>query len=406
MISSKVLNAKNDFPIFKQKVYGQDLVYLDSAATTQKPQIVIDSIKKFYEEDCANINRGAYLLSQRATQKYQESRNTVAKFINALADEIIFTKSCTESINLVANSFKKFLKPKDEILITEMEHHSNIVPWYMIAKELDLKLQVVKITNEGLLDINHLKSILNKKIKFASIIHVSNALGTINPLEEIISLIKSFDIPLMIDGSQAISHLEIDVNKLNIDFYAFSAHKVYAPFGVGVLFAKNNWLNTLSVYQTGGDMINSVSFDDITFLDNYQKFEAGTQNPADAFGLKCALEYVKNLGIKQIADYEQELHDHALTELNKLPFINTFGPTKNKVGIIAFNINNVHPHDVSSILDRQGVAIRAGHLCTQPLIKKFNVNAFCRASFAFYNTHNDVEKFIQACIKVREVFKI
>lgn len=406
MTSDKILNAKNDFPIFKQKVYEQDLVYLDSAATTQKPQIVIDSIKNFYEHDCANINRGAYLLSQRSTQKYAEARALVAKFINAQADEIVFSKSCTESINLIANSFKKFLKPQDEILITEMEHHSNIVPWYMIAKELDLKLQVVKVTDDGLLDINNLKSILNNKIKFASLIHVSNALGTINPLEEIISLIKNFDIPIMVDGSQAISHLSVDVKKLNIDFYVFSAHKVYAPFGIGVLYAKKPWLNLLPPYQTGGDMIGSVDFNEISFLDNYQKFEAGTQNPACAFALKSALEYIEHLGLSNIAAYEQELHDHAVSELSKLDFVKIFGPKNNKVSIISFAINTVHPHDVASILDRQGVCIRAGHLCTQPLIKKFNVSAFCRASFAFYNNHHDVEKFIQACIKVSKVFKL
>jgi len=401
------INAiRKDFPILNQKIYGKNLVYLDNAATTQKPQMVLDEITNFYQTSCSNINRGAYYLSQKATEKYTQARTTIAQFINASSEEIVFTRSSTEAINLIANGFKKILKPGDEILLTQMEHHSNIVPWYMLAKELDIKLKVIDVTDDGLLDLNHFKKLLNDKIKFAAFTHASNVLGTINPVKEMCAILSNLEIPTLIDGSQAAPHIKIDVKDLNADFYVFSGHKTYAPFGIGVLYAKAPWLQKLPVYQTGGDMITSVSFDEVTFAQNYQKFEAGTPNVSGALGLAKAIEYTSSIGFENMIKHEEDLHDYAWQELEKISFVKKFGPKDNKVSLISFIINNVHPHDVASIFDREGVAIRAGHLCAQPLVKRFNVSSFCRVSLSFYNNSHDVEMFIKSCHEVKKVFKL
>lgn len=398
---------RKDFPCLHQQVHQKPLVYLDSAATAQKPQCVIDAMTAYYQSYAGNVNRGAHYLSEQATKHYQGARGYVAQFINADERNIVFTRGATESINLIAHCLGKFLfEPGDEIILTHMEHHSNIVPWYLLAQEKNLQLKVASVRDDGSLDLEHFKSLFSKRTKLAAFTHVSNALGTINPIQEMVAFAKSFDAVVVIDGAQAAPHLKIDVHNIGCDFYCFSGHKVYGPSGIGVLFAKSPWLDRMPPYQGGGDMIESVSFQAITFAQGPQKFEAGTPNISGAIGLAQALTYLNQLGLSSIHEYEQDLLRYCTTRLLELEPIKIIGVATPKVSLVSFVVEGVHPHDISSILDREGIAIRAGHLCAQPLMARFKIPALSRVSLSFYNTRCDVDRLIEALKKVFEVFRL
>ncbi len=402
-----VEKVRKDFLALHQKVHGKDLIYFDNAATAQKPLSVIDEEMAYYKGYAANVNRGAHYLSEQATKKYQDARLKVAHFINATPSEIIFTRSTTEAVNLVAFGLGKcHFKAGDEIILTEMEHHSNLVPWVLLARELNLRVHVVPVLDDGTLDLAAYKALFNEKTKLATFVHASNTLGTINPISEMVAIAKEHKVPTLIDGAQAIHHVKVDVEKLATDFYVFSSHKLYGPTGVGVLYGKKEWLERMPPYQSGGDMIASVSFDEITFAALPQKFEAGTPNIAGVLGLAKAIDYIEGMGLEAMHRYEQELLTHLLEKLRAIPKIKIIGNAKDRVSLVSFSIEGIHPHDISSILDREGVAIRAGHLCTQPLMKRFKVSALSRASLAFYNTHEEIDRFIDALKRVFEVFKL
>lgn len=399
---------RKDFPALHQTVHGKDLIYFDNAATAQKPLCVVDEEMAYYTKYAANVNRGAHYLSEQATKKYYDARRMVARFINASeTSEIIFTRSTTEAVNLVAFGLSKcHFKAGDEIIVTEMEHHSNLVPWILLARDLKLQLRVVPVNDDGTLDIAAYKKFFNDKTKLATFVHASNTLGTINPVMEMVAIAKDHQVPTLIDGAQAIHHLKVDVQKLDADFYVFSSHKLYGPTGVGVLYGKKTWLERMPPYQSGGDMIATVSFDEVSFAPLPQKFEAGTPNIAGVVGLAKAIEYIENIGFAAIHDYEQSLVTYLLEKLQSIPKLRIVGNAKDRVSLVSFIIEGVHPHDISSILDREGVAIRAGHLCTQPLMKRFKVSALSRASLAFYNTHEEIDRFVLALKYVFEVFKL
>lgn len=401
-----LLNARKDFLGLSQLVYNKPLVYLDSAATAQKPSCVINATKDYYELYCGNVHRGAHYLSEVATRKYNNARKVVADFLGALASEIIFTRSTTESINLVAQSLgQSYFKAGDEIILTHMEHHSNIVPWWMLKEKVGINLKVVPVLDDGTLDLEAFKKLFSPRTKLLAFTHASNALGTINPAKELIAFAKSFNVPTLVDGAQAIHHLPVDVKDLDCDFYAFSGHKAYGPTGIGVLYAKEKWLEAMPPYQGGGDMIESVDFDKITFAKSVQKFEAGTPNIAGALGLASALDYIKDLGFLAIHEHEQALLKYAQNELLSIKSLKIIGDAKEKVSLVSFVMDGIHPHDISSILDREGVAIRAGHLCTEPLVKRFKVSSFCRASLAVYNNQEDIDKLLLGLKRVFEVFR-
>jgi cysteine desulfurase/selenocysteine lyase len=408
MLNFDVMAVRRDFLCLEQKVHGKPLIYFDSAATSQKPSVVIEEEMAYYRSFAANVNRGAHYLSEQATKKYNNARARIARFINAQeASEIIFTRSTTEAINLVAHGLGKcHFVAGDEIILTEMEHHSNLVPWFLLAKEKGLVLRVVPVKDDGTLNLEVYKTLFNKKTKLATFVHASNTLGTINPVTEMVQIAKNFGVPTLIDGAQAIHHAPLDVEKLDVDFYAFSSHKLYGPTGVGILYGKKAWLERMPPYQSGGDMISSVSFDHITFAPLPQKFEAGTPNIAGVLGLAKAIDYVEHLGFKNIHSHEQSLIDHLLEELRRIPRVKIVGQAKDRVSLVSFTIDGIHPHDISSIFDREGIAIRAGHLCTQPLMKRFGVSALSRASLAFYNTHDEIDRFVTAFSRVFEVFKL
>lgn len=401
-------NIREDFPGLSSLVHGKPLVYFDNAATTQKPRAVMTKMMSYYEQYCSNIHRGAHYLSEKATKEYEEARKIVARFIGAHDPaNIVFTRSTTESVNLVAQCLSKFyFVSGDEIILTEMEHHANIVPWYLIAKEKGLILRVVRVRDDGTLDLEHLKSLFNSRTKLFSFVHASNALGIINPIEKLIALAKQHKVPVFIDGAQAIQHLPINVADWDVDFYAFSGHKAYGPTGIGVLYAKSPWLDEFPPYQGGGDMISSVKFDNIVFAKAPQKFEAGTPHIAGALGLAAALKYIEDLGLSHINAREQKLHDYLHAGLSKIKGLRILGSKENKVSLISFVLENVHPHDLSSIFDREGIAIRAGHLCTEPLVRRFGFSAFARASLSFYNTEQEIDHFVKAFGRIFEVFRL
>lgn len=401
------LDVKKDFRGLHQEIHGVPLVYLDSAATAQKPQCVVDEMRHYYERITANVHRGAHFLSEQATLAYEDARNVVARFIGAQSREIIFVRNTTEAINLVAHSLGKIhFQRGDEIIVTEMEHHSNIVPWVMLAEEKGLRIRVVPILDDGSLDNAAYVNLFNERTKLAAFSHASNALGTVNPIASMIETAKHHRVPTLIDGAQGIHHLPVNVSELDVDFYCFSGHKAYGPTGIGVLYMKDSWQSILPPYQGGGDMIKSVSFDRILFAEAPQKFEAGTPNIAGALGLKAALQYINEIGLTRIADYEASLLGYATSKMRDLPHVRIVGDAKEKVSLISFVIKSVHPHDVSTIFDREGVAIRAGHLCAEPVMKRFNVPALSRASMAFYNTHDDIDRFIAAFARIYEVFRL
>jgi cysteine desulfurase/selenocysteine lyase len=401
-----VQSVRADFPILRQTVYGRPLVYLDNASTAQKPRAVIEAMARFYADDYANVHRGVHALSERATQAYEGARGKVRRFLNARDDrEIIFVRSTTEAINLVAHTYGRArLGSGDEIVLSVMEHHSNIVPWQLVCEDRGAVLRVVPITDDGELLMEEYARLLSSRTKLVAMAHVSNALGTFNPLAPIIALAHAREIPVLIDGAQAVSHLPVDVQALDCDFYAFSGHKLYGPSGIGVLYGKADLLEAMPPYQGGGEMISSVSFERTTYDRLPHKFEAGTPHIAGAVGLGAALDYVGAIGIDAIGAHERVLLTYATDQLSKVPRLRLIGTAKEKVGVLSFVIDGVHPHDVATVLDREGIAIRAGHHCAQPLMQRFGISGTARASLALYNTREDVDALVAGLGKVLEVF--
>jgi cysteine desulfurase / selenocysteine lyase len=397
---------RKDFPILSEKVHGKDLCYLDNAATTHKPKSVIDALSKYYETINSNVHRGVHTLSELATNSYEGSREIVENFINASSEkEIIFTRGTTESINLVAQTFgRQNLNEGDELLITGMEHHSNIVPWQMICEEKKAKLKVVPINKEGELLFEEFEKLINEKTKIVSVVYVSNSLGTINPVKKIIEKAHSLGVPVLLDGAQAVQHLKVDVQELDCDFFAFSGHKIYGPTGIGILYGKKELFESMPPYQGGGDMISKVTFEKTTYNELPYKFEAGTPNIADAIGLGKAIDYIKGIGIDEIASYEKELLAYATEKLSEIDGLRIIGRAKDKCSVISFVFDDIHPHDIGTFLDFDGVAVRTGHHCTQPVMDRFNIPATTRASFAMYNTKEEVDVLANSLKKVLEVF--
>jgi len=400
-------DLRKDFPILNQEVNGKPLIYLDNAATTQKPQAVIDRLSDFLSKENANIHRGVHYLSMNATTLYDEARSCVANFINANHDdEIIFVRGATEAINLVARSFcNERLEPGDEILITEMEHHANIVPWQLIAGENGSRVVPAPITDEGETDLEQFESLLNERTKLVAFVHVSNALGTINPAKEMVEIAHRKGIPVLIDGAQAVAHQGVDVQDLGCDFYVFSSHKLFGPDGIGVLYGRKDLLNKMKPYQGGGDMIEIVSFDGTTFRPSPERFEAGTPNISGAIGLKAAIDYVTNIGWETIHEKESLLMNHANESLGEIPSIKMIGTAKHKVPVLSFTIDSAHPHDIATILDTKGIAVRAGHHCAQPLMKRFGLSATTRASLTFYNTFDEINQLTEALQEIGAFFE-
>jgi cysteine desulfurase / selenocysteine lyase len=398
---------RNDFPILKARVHGKPLCYLDNAATTQKPQIVIDAISDYYKNINSNIHRGVHSLSEAATREFENSRITVKNFLNARSEkEIIFTRGTTESINLIAYTFSKaFLKENDEVIITEMEHHSNIVPWQILAGENNFKIKVAPIDENGELMMDEFEQMLTPSVKLVSVIYVSNSMGTVNPINDIITKAHEAGIPVLVDAAQAVNHMPVDVQELDCEFLAFSGHKIYGPTGIGVLYGKEEWLKKLPPFMGGGDMISKVTFVETKFNELPYKFEAGTPDIAGAIGLGKAIEYISEIGLENIAAYEAELLEYALQKLTDIKGVKIFGNPAKRAGVISFIIDDIHPHDIGTFLDFEGVAVRTGHHCTQPVMDKFNVPATSRASFAFYNTKEEVDTLYEAVKKVTEVFR-
>ncbi len=396
-----------DFPILQQKVHGKPLVYFDNAATNQKPQCVIDTITNYYSNENSNIHRGVHTLSQKATLAFENARETVKRFINAnSSSEIIFTRGTTESINLVAQSFgKKFINQGDEVIISAMEHHSNIVPWQMICEEKGAILKVIPFFENGELNMTAFEDLLSEKTRIVAITHVSNALGTINPIKEIIRKAHKLNIPVLIDGAQGIAHSYVDVQDLDCDFYCFSGHKIYAPMGIGVLYGKAKLLDAMPPYHGGGEMIKVVTFEKTTYNDLPFKFEAGTPNVGDVLALETALNYLSELGIENISKYEDDLLQYATNELSKIDGIRFYGTAKHKSAVLSFLIGDIHPFDAGTIIDHFGVAVRTGHHCAQPLMDIYKIQGTIRASFAFYNTKAEIDVLISAVKKVKEMFE-
>ena len=397
---------KSDFPTLKQNINGNELVYLDNAATTQKPEKVIKTLESYYRSINSNIHRGVHTLSIRATKAYEEARSKVATFINAEhREEIIFVRGATEAINLVANSYvRPILKEGDQIIISQMEHHANIVPWQIICEQKKAELKIIPMNEKGELLIEEIEGMISEKTKFISINHVSNSLGTVNRIEDIAKIAHGNNIRIMIDGAQAVQHLSVDLIKLNADFYCFSGHKVYAPTGIGVLYGKKELLEKMPPYQGGGDMIKSVTFEKTVYNDIPNRFEAGTPNIAGAIGLGVAIDYLGSIGIENVAKHEKELLDYATQEIRKIEGVRIIGNASKKASVLSFVIEGIHPHDIGTIMDKQGVAIRTGHHCTQPTMDFYGVPATARASFAIYNTRKDVDVLVSSVNRTIKVF--
>ncbi len=403
--SFDVERVRRDFPILHQDVHGKPLVYLDNAATSQKPLAVIDAERDFYLHDCANIHRGVHELSERATHKYEEVRRKIQRLLNAReVHEIVFLRGTTEALNLVANTFgRKILKPGDEVLITAMEHHSNIVPWQILRDERGIVLKVAPINDAGELIWEEYESLLGPHTRLVSVAHVSNVLGTINPLKRIVQAAHAKDIPVLVDGAQAAPHMPIDVQELDCDFYTFSSHKIFGPTGVGALYGKTRWLETLPPYQGGGDMIRSVSFEKTVYNALPYKFEAGTPNIGATIGLGAAIDYVAALGYEKMAGHEHDLLVYGTERLSEITGLRIIGTAREKASVISFVVEGIHPHDIGTILDHEGVAIRTGHHCAEPLMHRFNVPATARASLAFYNTRKEIDRLVAAVQRAKEL---
>ncbi|MBV1912863.1 MAG: cysteine desulfurase [Cycloclasticus sp.] len=400
-----VERIRQDFPVLDQQVRGKPLVYLDNAATSQKPKAVIDSIVQYYQNDNANIHRGVHTLSERATLSYENARKKVQTFLNASSEkEIVFARGATEAINLVANAFAEKISVGDEILITAMEHHSNIVPWQMLCEKTGAKLKVAPINEQGELVFEEFEALISNKTKFAAISHMSNALGTINPIQQMIELLHQHNIPVLVDGAQAIPHIAVDVQALDCEFYVFSGHKLYAPTGIGALYGKMEQLEQMAPYQGGGDMISVVTFDKTVYSKVPYKFEAGTPNIAGTIGLGAAIDYVNKIGIDAIAAHENSLLEYATEQAKRIKKLRIIGTAKNKGAILSFVLEGIHPHDIGTMMDHQGIAVRAGHHCAMPVMDFFGVPATARASFAMYNTHQEVDALMAGIENLIEMF--
>ena len=397
--------VRRDFPILHQKVEGKPLVYLDSAAMSQKPQVVVDAMRRFYQLDCSNVHRGVHTLSERATDAYETARAKIQRFINAASpSEIVFVRGTTEGINLVAGSYgRKHVRAGDEIVVTTMEHHSNIVPWQILCEEKGARLRVAPVSDTGELLLDEFERLLNSRTRFVSVVHVSNALGTVNPIRRIVEMAHGWNVPVLIDGAQAAPHLGVDVRELDCDFYVFSGHKLYGPTGIGVLYGKEKLLEAMPPYQGGGEMISTVSFEKTTYKRPPFKFEAGTPNVAGAIGLGTAIDYLAGLGRSAVAAHEEQLMAYATKALLDITGVRLMGTAPDKVSVLSFVLDGVHPHDIGTILDEEGIAIRAGHHCAQPLMQRFRVPATARASFALYNVTEEINALVSALHKVRDL---
>jgi cysteine desulfurase/selenocysteine lyase len=404
--SFDVSRIRGDFPILKQKANGHPLVYLDNAATSQKPLAVIERLERYYREENANIHRGVHMLSEKATEEYESARGKIRKFLNAKESrEILFVRGTTEAINLVAQSFgRKNIRAGDEILISHMEHHSNIVPWQMLCEQTGAKLKIIPITDSGELILEEYERLLSERTRLVSLVHVSNSLGTVNPVKAVIEQAHRRGIPVLLDGAQAVPHVKVDVQELDADFYAFSGHKLFGPTGIGVLYGKEKFLDAMSPYQGGGDMIRQVTFEKTSYNVLPYKFEAGTPNIAGAIGLGAAIDYLEKIDWSRSAKYEQELLHYANKKLSAVEGLRFIGEARDKVPVVSFVLKDVHPHDIGTILDESGIAIRTGHHCTMPLMLRFQVPATARASMAFYNTMEEIDVLAEALKKVQEVF--
>jgi len=401
-----VERIRADFPILQEQIRGHQLVYLDNAATSQKPKLVIDAIVRYYEHDNANIHRGVHYLSERATEEYERARKTVQSFLGASrSSEIIFVRSATEAINLVAQTYgRTHVGPGDDVLITAMEHHSNIVPWQLLCEEKHAKLRVAPINDHGELILDKFERLLSPRTRIVAVGHVSNALGSLNPVATIAEIAHARNIPVLVDGAQAAPRLPINVQEIDCDFYAFSGHKAYGPTGIGVLYGKASLLEAMPPYQGGGDMISSVTFEKTIYNKVPHKFEAGTPDMSGAVGLRAAIEYLNHIGMKNIASYEHELLTYATETVSNLPGVRLVGTAREKAGVLSFVMEDIHPHDIGTILDQEGIAIRTGHHCAQPVMDRFGVDATARASFALYNTKDEIDLLVRGIQKVREVF--
>jgi cysteine desulfurase/selenocysteine lyase len=406
--SLDVTAIRGDFPILAQQVHGKPLVYLDSAATSQKPKCVIDALTRFYLMDNANIHRGVHELSERSTQSYEAARGKVQRFLNAAkTQEIIFVRGATEGINLVAQTYgRTHVGAGDEVVISALEHHSNIVPWQMLCEEKGAVLRVIPVNDRGELEFDQFEKLLNRRTRLVAVSHVSNALGTINPVREIIQTAHRWNVPVLIDGAQAVPHMKVDVQNLDCDFYVFSGHKVFGPTGIGVLYGKEKLLEAMPPWQGGGDMIRSVTFGKTTYNDLPYKFEAGTPDIAGVIGLGAAIDYLDQIGMDAIAAYEHDLLEYGTRALENISGLRLIGTAREKAGVFSFLIDGVHPHDAGTILDREGIAVRAGHHCAQPVMDRFGVSGTTRASLAFYNTKEDVDALVAGIHKVKEVFAV
>jgi cysteine desulfurase/selenocysteine lyase len=398
----EIQHIRTDFPILEEKVYNKDLIYFDNGATTQKPRCVVEKIEEGYYHLNANIHRGVHYLSQKATEAHEAARSTVADFLHAgKREEIIFTRGTTEAINLVATSFgEAFCHEGDEVIVSVMEHHSNIVPWQMLCERKGMKLRVIPMNERGELDLDVFKSLLNEKTKIVSIAHVSNVLGTINPVAEIIRIAHAKNVPVLVDGAQAVPHIPVNVVELDADFYVFSGHKIYGPTGIGALYGKSDWLNAIPPYQGGGEMIATVTFEKTTYNELPFKFEAGTPDYIGSTALAEALRYVQNIGLDKIAAHEHELLTYCTEKLLEIEGMRIIGTAKDKSSVISFLVGNIHPYDLGMLLDKLGIAVRTGHHCAQPLIDSLGIPGTVRASFAFYNTKEEIDTFVAALKRV------
>ena len=398
--------VKEEFPILSKEVNNKPLIYLDNASTTQKPASVIDEIQEYYECTNSNIHRGVHHLSQKATEEYEEARTKIQKFIGAESSkEIVFVRGATEAVNLVANSYvNPLLSEGDNIIISHMEHHANIVPWQLIAKQKNIDIKVIPINGKGELVITELDNLIDKQTKFISLNHVSNSLGTVNPVEELIQKAHQNNIRIMIDGAQAVQHMKVNVTDLDVDFYCFSGHKMYGPTGIGILYGKKEILDKMEPYQGGGDMIKSVTFEKTIYNDVPHIFEAGTPNIVGAIGLGKAIDFIEKTTLEKIEEHEMDLLNYATQKISKIEGVRIIGTSENKASVISFVMDGIHPHDIGTIMDNLGIAIRAGHHCTQPVMDFYDIPATARASFAIYNTKEDVDKLIEGIEKTKEVF--
>ena len=399
-----ILNIRECFPILQEKINGENLIYFDNGATTQKPKSVIDTVSKFYKQKNANIHRGVHFLSSHATEEFENTRSSVSEFIGAAnSNEIIFTKGTTDSINLVANGYKSILKKGDDVIISELEHHSNIVPWQICCQVSGANLKVIPLKENGELDLTYFQKILSKNTKLVAISHVSNTLGTINPIQEIIAASHKFGAKVLIDGAQAMSHINLNMEEIGADYYCFSGHKMYGPTGVGVLYGKESILNDFPIYQSGGEMIEKVSLKKTTYAKIPHKFEAGTPNIAGVVGLNEAIKFINGLGVSNIKSHEDSLLHHLTEKLIKIDGLKIYGSSQNKAAILSFNIDGLHHYDIGVLLDKMGIAIRTGHHCTQPIMEKYNILGTARVSLSVYNTIEEIDYFISAIQRIKNM---